>query len=84
MVNNVTYSWWIVFTLYMSMIDNIKYSPILDLHKVSGIRKHQCSYNIIIVDEISHFVHHINSFWNKKRKVLKFWKFDEKRAITPK
>ena len=23
------------------------------------------------------------SFWNKKRKVLKFWKFDEKRAITP-
>jgi hypothetical protein len=23
------------------------------------------------------------SFWNKKRKVLKFGKFDEKRAITP-
>jgi hypothetical protein len=23
------------------------------------------------------------SFWNKGRKVLKFWKFDEKRAITP-
>jgi hypothetical protein len=23
------------------------------------------------------------SFWNKKRKVLKFRKFDEKRAITP-
>ena len=40
------------------MIDNIKYSPNVDLHKVSGIRKHQCSYNIIIVEEISHFVHH--------------------------
>jgi hypothetical protein len=24
------------------------------------------------------------SFWNKGRKVLKFWKFDEKRTITPK
>jgi hypothetical protein len=24
------------------------------------------------------------SFWNKGRKVLKFWKYDEKRAITPK
>jgi hypothetical protein len=23
-------------------------------------------------------------FWNKGRQVLKFWKFDEKRAITPK
>jgi hypothetical protein len=23
------------------------------------------------------------SFWNKGRKVLKFWKFDEKREITP-
>jgi hypothetical protein len=42
----------------MSMIDNIKYSPNLDFYKVSGIRKHQCSYNIIIVEEISHFLHH--------------------------
>jgi hypothetical protein len=25
-----------------------------------------------------------NSFWNKGQKVLKFWKFDEKREITPK
>jgi hypothetical protein len=25
-----------------------------------------------------------NSFWNKGRKVLKCWKFDEKRVITPK
>jgi hypothetical protein len=25
-----------------------------------------------------------NSFWNKGRKVLKCWKFDEKREITPK
>jgi hypothetical protein len=25
-----------------------------------------------------------NSFWNKVRKVLKCWKFDEKREITPK
>ena len=24
------------------------------------------------------------SFWNKGRKVLKVWKFDEKRTITPK
>ena len=24
------------------------------------------------------------SFWNKGWKVLKFWKFDEKREITPK
>jgi hypothetical protein len=24
------------------------------------------------------------SFWNKGRKVLTFWKFDEKREITPK
>jgi hypothetical protein len=24
------------------------------------------------------------SFWNKGQKVLKFWKFDEKREITPK
>jgi hypothetical protein len=23
------------------------------------------------------------SFWNKGQKVLKFWKFDEKKAITP-
>jgi hypothetical protein len=23
------------------------------------------------------------SFWNKGQKVLKFWKFDEKTAITP-
>ena len=23
-------------------------------------------------------------FWDKGRKVFKFWKFDEKRAITPK
>jgi hypothetical protein len=24
------------------------------------------------------------SFWNKGRKVLTFWKFDENKAITPK
>jgi hypothetical protein len=49
----------------MSMIDNIKYSPNLDYYKVSGIRKHQCSYNIIIGEEISHFVHHKteNKLW---------------------
>ena len=28
--------------------------------------------------------HLSHSFWNKGRKVLKFWKFDEKREITPK
>ena len=36
--------------------------------------EHFCSLNL---SSISY------SFWNKERKVLKFWKFDEKRAITP-
>jgi hypothetical protein len=34
-----------------------------------------CSFNLPSVSY---------SFWNKGRKVLKFWKFDEKREITPK
>jgi hypothetical protein len=28
-------------------------------------------------------INNIRSFWNKGQQVLKFWKFDEKRAITP-
>ena len=37
--------------------------------------EHVCSFNLPSVSY---------SFWNKGRKVLKFWKFDEKREITPK
>ena len=37
--------------------------------------EHVCSFNLPSVSY---------SFWNIRRKVLKFWKFDEKRAITPK
>ena len=36
---------------------------------------HVCSFNLPSVSY---------SFWNKGRKVLKFWKLDEKREITPK
>jgi hypothetical protein len=34
-----------------------------------------CSFNLTFIS---------NSCWNKGRKVLKCWKFDEKREITPK
>jgi hypothetical protein len=37
--------------------------------------EHVCSFNLPSVSY---------SFWNKRRKVLKLWKFDEKREITPK
>jgi hypothetical protein len=37
--------------------------------------EHVCSLNLTSISY---------TFWNKGRKVLKFWKFDEKRAITPK
>jgi hypothetical protein len=37
--------------------------------------EHVCSFNLPPVSY---------SFWNKGRKVLKFWKFDEEREITPK
>ena len=37
--------------------------------------EHVCSFNLPSVSY---------SFWNKGRKVLKFYKFDEKREITPK
>ena len=37
--------------------------------------EHVCSLNLTFIS---------NSFWNKGRKVLKCWKFDEKREITPK
>ena len=37
--------------------------------------EHVCSLNLTSISYI---------FWNNGRKVLKFWKFDEKRAITPK
>jgi hypothetical protein len=37
--------------------------------------EHVCSLNLTSISYC---------FWNKGRKVLKFWKFDEKRAITPK
>ena len=43
--------------------------------KIAGIAEHVCSFNLPSVSY---------SFWNKGRKVLKFWKFDEKREITPK
>ena len=36
--------------------------------------EHVCSLNLTSI---------FCSFWNKGRKVLKFWKFDEKRAMTP-
>ena len=36
--------------------------------------EHACSLNLASISYI---------FWNKGRKVLTFWKFDEKRAITP-
>jgi hypothetical protein len=37
--------------------------------------EHVCSLNLTSIS---------NSFWNKGRKVLKCWKFDEKRVITAK
>ena len=37
--------------------------------------EHVCSLNLTSISY---------SFWNKGRKVLKFWTFYEKRAITPK
>jgi hypothetical protein len=37
--------------------------------------EHVCSFNLLSVSY---------SFWNKGQKVLTFWKFDEKREITPK
>jgi hypothetical protein len=37
--------------------------------------KHVCNLNLTFIS---------NSFWNTGRKVLKCWKFDEKREITPK
>jgi hypothetical protein len=37
--------------------------------------EHVCSLNLTSIS---------NSFWNKGRKVLKCWNFDEKRTITPK
>jgi hypothetical protein len=37
--------------------------------------EHVCCLNLTFIS---------NSFWNKGRKVLKCWKFDEKREITPK
>jgi hypothetical protein len=37
--------------------------------------EHFCSLNLTLISY---------SFWNKEWKVLKFWKFDEKREITPK
>jgi hypothetical protein len=37
--------------------------------------EHVCSLNLTFIS---------NSFWNKGRKVLKCWKFDEKREIIPK
>ena len=36
--------------------------------------KHVCSLNLTSISY---------SFWNKGRKALQFWKFDEKRPITP-
>jgi ribosomal protein L32 len=53
--------------------------PILDLLQNcracrSWHAAHVCCLNLMSISY---------SFWNKKRKVLKFWKFDEKRAITP-
>ena len=36
--------------------------------------EHVCSLNLTSISY---------SFWNKGRKVLKFWNFDEKGAITP-
>jgi hypothetical protein len=38
-----------------------------------------------ILNMFAVLTYHVSySFWNKGRKVLKFWKFDEKRDITPK
>jgi hypothetical protein len=37
--------------------------------------EHVCRLNLTFIS---------NSFWNKGRKLLKCWKFDEKRKITPK
>jgi hypothetical protein len=36
--------------------------------------EHICSLNLTSISY---------SFWNKRRKVLKCWKYDEKRVITP-
>jgi hypothetical protein len=53
------------------------YQDLLQNYRVgrSWHSEHVCSFNL---PSISY------SFWNKGRKVLKFWKFDEKREITPK
>jgi hypothetical protein len=53
------------------------YSDLLQNCRVgkSGHTAHVCSLNSTSISY---------SFWNKGRKVLKFWKCDDKRAITPK
>jgi hypothetical protein len=52
------------------------YSDLLKNCKVgrSWHVEHVCSLNLTSISY---------SFWNKGQNVLKFWKFDEKRAITP-
>jgi hypothetical protein len=52
------------------------YSDLLKNCRVgrSGHAEHVCSLNLTSISY---------SVWNKGQKVLKFWKFDEKRAITP-
>jgi hypothetical protein len=52
-------------------------SDLLQNYKVgkSWHVEHVCSLNLTSISY---------SFWNKGRRVLKFWKFDEKREITQK
>jgi hypothetical protein len=52
-------------------------SDLLQNYKVgkSWHVEHVCSLNLTSIS---------NSFWNKGRRVLKFWKFDEKSEITQK
>jgi hypothetical protein len=54
---------------------NFEVNPVTHMVGRSWHVEHVCSLNLTFIS---------NSFWNKGRKVLKCWKFDEKRVITPK
>jgi hypothetical protein len=58
-------------------VNSITYFGVITLFSSNfqHFNTHVCSLNLTFIS---------NSFWNKGQKVLKCWKFDEKREITPK
>jgi hypothetical protein len=60
-----------------SLWPNIRFLPsiVADKNGRSWHAEHVCCLNLTSISY---------SFWNKGQKVLTFWKFDEKRVITPK